>query len=310
MDSLILIMFIFMLVSFGAAIAFYPGFKFYRFHKLHSPDLTYTLQIHPTPKFKYISDSTKRILENSASGYTIDPFIPLNTAVDHHKSRIESIYLGNITSLTTMEVEFKTSSGQSLWLEQHLLPYHNWRGKLKGYNAIARNITEKKELEHRLQWLSHHDDLTGVYNRNYLEQILQSPHHLSFPMTVLLCDFDNMKVFNDEYGHDQGDYILRSFTRITHEYLGESAQIYRYGGDEFVIFIPGTFFDGEMDEVIAGIQKPLASIVVENHRLSVSIGYSFVYNEIDLRHAIKFADQRMYQQKKQHHETIVTTSRI
>ncbi|MFD1019953.1 sensor domain-containing diguanylate cyclase [Thalassobacillus hwangdonensis] len=282
-----------------AVIRFYQGFRFYQFHKNLSPDLTYRLQITPTVKFKYISKASHYITGSTVKENKENPFLPLNTVSDRHRKKIQDLYEGRIGGATTMEVSFKKSNGDAIyWLEQHVIPYYDWQGRLKGYNGIARDITEKKALEQQLLWVSRHDQLTGVFNRNYLEETLREPDKLSYPMTVLYCDFDNMKTINDEYGHDQGDYILQTFTQLLKKKLPPSSSIFRYGGDEFVIFIEDAYGSIEINHLMNEIRQPISSIKVKRHSLTVSIGYSTITDASELSAAIKQADEAMYRDKR------------
>ena len=88
------------------------------------------------------------------------------------------------------------------------------------------------------------DELTGVYNRAYLDQILSrefdnSTRH-KWPLSVAFADLDNFKIFNDSFGHQAGDRILQATARLLRGNTRETDLIARYGGEEFVVVLPAT----------------------------------------------------------------------
>jgi len=165
--------------------------------------------------------------------------------------------------------------------------------------AVARDITEQKQAEKQIKYLSFHDKLTNLYNRAYFEEEM---HRLeksrSFPVSIIVIDLDGLKIVNDTMGHYQGDELLRRFARIIRNQFRSSDVVARIGGDEFAIILPQTSRQ-TADEVISRISR----VIEENNAheqlpLSISLGAATAENPgQSLWDTFKEADSKMYRDK-------------
>lgn len=169
---------------------------------------------------------------------------------------------------------------------------------------VASNITDKNEVQQKLLQLSETDALTGLYNRRKLIETLD--HRLaifereSSQTSVLVFDLDNFKRLNDEMGHHAGDTALVEIARLCRQHLRQSDVIARFGGDEFVVVMPGTH-RGDALEIAERLRERVPIILRENLRYESTI--SGGVSEFDRpdrfsSDVLKRADEGLYLSKR------------
>lgn len=91
------------------------------------------------------------------------------------------------------------------------------------------------------------DGLTGAFNRRFLDEVLgkevDQARRRDQPLSALMLDIDHFKRFNDQYGHEAGDLVLKSFSRCLHDQVRAGDLVARYGGEEFVLLLPFTTYE-------------------------------------------------------------------
>ena len=151
------------------------------------------------------------------------------------------------------------------------------------------------------------DPLTGVHNRGYFDRQfsveMERSRRSGVPLGLLFADLDHFKAINDEYGHEVGDMVLRSVASLLVAQLRRIDYVFRYGGEEFAILLPGT----DLDEA-ARTARRLCQAVRTNEltlesgeklRVGLSIGVAvFPEHAEDERVLLRRADLAMYQAKK------------
>ena len=151
------------------------------------------------------------------------------------------------------------------------------------------------------------DVLTGAYNRRYYEEELKTSIEIQ---GVAMIDLDDFKIYNDTFGHSAGDAVLKTVVKQIRSCVRSTDSIVRYGGDEFLLLIPGIDEDTfakklrEIRERVFAADVPGYSTI----HLSVSVGGLFCNNEM-LEKVVEKADRLMYQAKNQKN-TVVTEKGI
>lgn len=200
-----------------------------------------------------------------------------------------------------MEYRLKRNDGLYRWINDRGVPvYHD--GEFLGYIGSCMDVTEKIEGI-RLTEMAHYDKLTGVYNRNYLEILIDYEYKRierdKGSTVYLMMDIDNFKYFNDQYGHDFGDQVLSSVADAIARRLRSSDYVGRFGGDEFLAILPHSTISDAM-LVAQRILDEIGTLNIENsyETIGLSIGIAAQKSNIDPRTVLKSADEAMFRAKK------------
>lgn len=181
------------------------------------------------------------------------------------------------------------------------LSFSRWQtGEKIFYTIILRDITERQQMEEILQAQSTHDVLTGLYNRQWLEnEMVRLQTDQKIPISILMIDVDGLKGVNDTWGHAAGDDLLRRSAELLRTAFRREDVISRFGGDEFVAILPET-----THEVALKVAQRLRDLLREYNRtcpaeqaIYLSIGAASNDGLTSLSEALQQADQMMYVEK-------------
>jgi diguanylate cyclase (GGDEF)-like protein len=180
--------------------------------------------------------------------------------------------------------------------------------RLLNYNMVARGIIRVLDNNRQLERMVSIDRLTGVNNRNnydiQLPLEMERANRNRKSLAFLIMDIDDFKFFNDRYGHDTGDRVLKLVADTVRKHLRKIDQLFRFGGEEFIALLPGAGRDAaertaeRIREVVAGTRLTIdgeSSIGV-----TVSIGGCiFPADAGDEEELFRKADQAMYKAKRE-----------
>jgi diguanylate cyclase (GGDEF)-like protein/PAS domain S-box-containing protein len=184
------------------------------------------------------------------------------------------------------------STGEAHWVHEQGRAILGDEGEVLYLDGSIFDIGERKRLEAQLEHLAYHDALTGLPNRRRLMEDLEQAgdRHL-----LVFFDLDGFKIYNDFFGHLEGDLLLRRLGRTLRGAVGDRAVAYRLGGDEFCVFGPIPADGG--DALIAACRNALSE-QGEGFSVQPSWGGVIVPDEApDATTALVMADQRMYADK-------------
>jgi diguanylate cyclase (GGDEF)-like protein/PAS domain S-box-containing protein len=227
--------------------------------------------------------------------------------IDHARSPIESLCVPMMTQ------------GKSLGLLTLTTPSPGTLSSVK--QQLARTVAEQialalgnLKLRETLRHESIRDSLTGLYNRRYLEEFfdreLKRCQRNQDQIGLLMLDVDHFKRFNDTFGHEAGDLVLREISHILHGHIRQSEIACRYGGEECMVILPGSSLN-DTQKRAEELRQQIKSLNLQHQgqvlgRITVSIGvacfpdHGKTYDEL-----FRNADAALYRAKAQGRDRVV-----
>jgi diguanylate cyclase (GGDEF)-like protein/PAS domain S-box-containing protein len=173
-----------------------------------------------------------------------------------------------------------------------------YKGEPALIGTIA-DITDRKKAEDQINYLAYFDSLTGLKNRNSLQNKLTEKTKKNLPFSLLFIDLDRFKMINDTLGHSYGDELLKKAAKRIDESVKHHGDVYRYGGDEFIIILNGDDVktNNTCENIIDSFKNQF-TVFGQNVYTTPSIGVSqFPVDGDDAETLIKHADIAMYEAK-------------
>jgi len=197
----------------------------------------------------------------------------------------------------SLVVSFTTKTQTEISRINHCIP------SIKNYLEAAKPVIESRILTDRLRETSLKDALTGLYNRRFLEEFIDTftkqAQRRNETYTILMLDIDFFKQVNDTYGHDVGDMVIAELGKVIRQSVRESDLAVRYGGEEFVILLQNATKEGGL-KVAKLINENFAALrfdvgTGETIKKTISIGIAvFPEDANTIWKCIKLADNALY----------------
>ncbi|MHB8985933.1 MAG: bifunctional diguanylate cyclase/phosphodiesterase [Eubacteriales bacterium] len=204
-----------------------------------------------------------------------------------------------------MEKRYVKKSGDIVWARLNASLVRDVNGNPLFAIGMAEDITERKRVEERLQYLATHDSLTNIPNRYSLEETLKrvvAKAKRGEKGALLLIDLDNFKLVNDSMGHSVGDNVLVELANIIKQNLREGDLLARLGGDEFAVLLEGTNVEKaksvaeKLCRFVEG--RELCSCAHNaSFNLTISIGVVMIDGNLDSQKILSLADAALYSAK-------------
>lgn len=206
--------------------------------------------------------------------------------------------------LQDQELQGLWDSEQRAWHRVNKYPLKDADGRISGMLCIARDITDRKEYEMRLQHQALHDPLTGLPNRRYLlktiADVIEKTDEESKRLAMIFCDLDFFKSVNDTHGHDFGDKCLMEITRRILAELPAQDFVARFGGNEFIV-LSNVGIEEAKAKADALLHTVSRQLVVDDAmvKIQASIGIALLDDEHkNPSELIRSADAAMFQAKE------------
>lgn len=230
-------------------------------------------------------------------------------ATEENKEELIQLYEDFMQEGKELEEEWqvKRKDGTKVEILANAIRVEGVDGELKKITFVI-DITERKELERKINKKNEmlknkamRDSLTDLYNHGEIikrldEEISRSERE-DLPVTIMILDIDNFTRINNEYGHVQGDKILKKISHIFLQNTREMDICGRYGGDEFLIIFPNT--ELEIGSQIANrIKEKIEDKDMLEEEVTISSGVSALKEEQNREELIQKADELLYEAKE------------
>lgn len=239
-----------------------------------------------------------------------------------------------------LETRIRKKDGSVIWAQLYTGPVINEEGEIEKIEGFLRDITEKKETQKRLDFLikeremylrdldnlvkertqeleeknrkileinaelkriSTTDKLTGLYNRNKLDEVLENEHlrtlRYGYIYSLIIIDIDFFKSVNDTYGHQTGDEVLIEISKTLKNSIRKVDTAGRWGGEEFIIICPDTPQQGAIsiaEKIRKKVERQILPVV--NHK-TISLGVASFKEGETIAEVIERADKNLYYAK-------------
>lgn len=254
----------------------------------------------------YVSDAFTKI-----SGYSKDEIIGKSHSVVSHPDTPKEFYAEmwnaiNSGKIFAGEVKNLNKNKEDYWVYITITPSMDRYGNILGFSAILQDITDKKKIEE----YSITDALTSLYNRRFFDKTFDKELKISKRegknLVLLIVDIDYFKQYNDIYGHQSGDEVLRKVAlAIKASFKRVNDYVYRLGGEEFAVSFYANTKEMAMqkaDEIrnsVENLRIEHNGSAVSNY-ISISIGLSFIdaNNTLSVNELYRLSDEALYDAKK------------
>ncbi len=285
------------------------------------PGAVYRFSIDSEWTVEFMSDFIEEITAYPASKFRWTPVKAYRDIIHpDDKENVEKAIVESMVPMKTFDIEYRIidANGQVRWFHETGQTIHNAEGEaiwLDGtiFDESKQKFAEKKLLKanEKLESLASVDGLTQIANRRHFDERLDAEWKRMIReqnmLSMILCDIDFFKSYNDNYGHQEGDKSLKAVAQTISSSLKRPTDIVaRYGGEEFVVILPNTDSDGaffvaeQIREKIMELKIPHAHSAANQYvTLSLGVSTAVMDQSIPPETLIENADKALYDAKEQ-----------
>ena len=164
--------------------------------------------------------------------------------------------------------------------------------------SVGRDVTERIYREKEIEYLSFHDVLTGLLNRRFLEEEMKRLNtHRNLPISMIMCDVNRLKLINDAFGHEKGDELIKYAATVLKESCRPEDLVARWGGDEFILFLPKTSYEDSL-KIVERIKSNSKKYDINSIQLSIACGvYTKEDDDLSIQDLLRNSEDAMYREK-------------
>lgn len=261
-------------------------------------DSMFLIEVKKDDSFRYMRNNWAHRKSTGISLQELRGKTPKELLGEEAAISVEGNYRRCIKEKTTIVYEetLNLKTGTRVW-NTSLTPVFQ-EGEISYIVGSSHDITEKKQRQLEIEYLSYRDQLTGLYNRRFFEEELKrldTPRNL--PLSIAMVDVNGLKLANDAFGHESGDEMLIKVAKVMKRLCRADDIISRVGGDEFIVLLPKTDAS-ETKKIAERISEGVKNETTAAVPLSVSCGFSVkVFEGKEIAAVIKKAEERMYVEK-------------
>lgn len=207
------------------------------------------------------------------------------------------------------------------WIAVQMVEEFDYRVLLKYLVAVLLVVAifvyrhlQLRRFNQRLEQIAVTDQLTGIYNRKRLDEVLacetERSARYNHGFSVIMADIDKFKEVNDTYGHQVGDQVLQNMVEIMQERVRKSDTLGRWGGEEFMVLCPGTALDGALQLAEQLRMQVASSAFPQVGQKTASFGVACYKQGDKADDVVKRADDALYAAKEGGRNRVVTEAGI
>ena len=221
--------------------------------------------------------------------------------IEEDRNMLDQALQSMIYQNNTYDVEYsiiRPNDGERRILNSQAILELDSDGKPVKISGILQDITQRKIDQEELLYYSYRDQLTGVYNRRfYEEEVKKLDIKENLPMSIIVGDVNGLKQFNDAFGHQQGDLLLKKVAEIIKSMCSKNDVICRWGGDKFIVLLPSKGIEESCD-VASRIRARCANEIINGTHISISLGWDVKSDsEKGIGTTMRNAEDQMYKHK-------------
>ncbi|HAS04931.1 MAG TPA: hypothetical protein DCR71_04160 [Dehalococcoidia bacterium] len=262
------------------------------------------------PEGVLVIDMQNRIIDFNRAAQKIIKNLSLNDIGSNAKEVLNTYpeLIEHLCSNKFIHIELKIKEEEDFYYYNvQLSPVVNHRNQLIGKIIVLNDITRQTLLLEKLRMLTAIDSLTEIFNRSFFMELskkeINRAKRYKKPISVIFMDIDHFKQVNDTYGHKAGDDILKIVVTICKNCLRTPDLYGRYGGDEFVILLPGTYTETSM-MVAERLREKISNTLIPLDNAEITVTASFGVAGVNKAENEEFeellanADLALYRAKK------------